>query len=210
MDDNEAHADANAQVLPGGERTGWLLRYEAWLRILARNEIDSRFAGKFDPSDAVQQTMLEAWKGWDQFRGSQEPQRLAWLRQILAHQLAHLARHYGGTQKRDVAREVSIDQTLCQSAQRLDALLPAGDPSPSRLAAANEQRLMLAEVLERLPPDYRQVIMLRNLEDLPHEEVSRRMGRTEGAVRMLWLRALAALKEALEKPPDRSDRQPGG
>lgn len=188
-----------ANAMPAGDgRTGWLLRYEAWLRLLARNEIDSRFAGKFDPSDAVQQTMLEAWKGWDQFRGSQEPQRLAWLRQILAHQLAHLARHYGGTQKRDVAREVSIDQTLCQSAQRLDALLPSGDPSPSGMAVANEQRLRLAEVLQRLPADYQQVIMLRNIEDLPHEEIALRMNRTEGAVRMLWLRALAALKDAMQ------------
>ncbi len=178
------------------------MRYEAWLRLLARNEIDSRFAGKFDPSDAVQQTMLEAWQGWDQFRGRQEPQRVAWLRQILAHQLAHLARHYGGTQKRDVGREISIDQTLCQSAQRLDALLPASDLSPSGIAAATEQRLQLAEVLERLPADYRQVILLRNIEDLPHEEVARRMSRTPGAVRMLWLRALAALKEAMEKGDD--------
>jgi RNA polymerase sigma-70 factor, ECF subfamily len=185
-------------AIPADERTGWLLRYEAWLRLLARNEIDSRFAGKFDPSDAVQQTLLEAWKGWNQFRGTQEPQRLAWLRQILAHQLAHLARHYGGTQKRDVAREVSIDQTLCQSAQRLDALLPAGDPSPSGMAAGSEQRLRLAEVLEQLPADYRQVILLRNLEDLSHKEVARRMNRTPGAVRMLWLRALAALKDAMQ------------
>lgn len=188
----------SAALPTGDERTGWLLRYQAWLRLLARNEIDSRFAGKFDPSDAVQQTMLEAWKGWDQFRGSEEPQRLAWLRQILAHQLAHLARHYGGTQKRDVAREVSIDQTLCQSAQRLDALLPAGDPSPSGIAAASEQRLRLAQVLEQLPADYREVIVLRNLEGLPHDEVARRMGRTPGAVRMLWLRALAALKDAMQ------------
>ena len=194
------------QPSAGDERTLWLLRYQAWLRLLARNEIDSRFAGKFDPSDAVQQTIMEAWKGWDQFRGSEEPQRLAWLRQILAHQLAHLARHYGGTQKRDVGREVSIDQTLCQSAQRLDALLPAGEPSPSGIAAANEQRLRLAEVLERLPADYRQVLMLRNLEDLPHEEVAQRMGRSEGAVRMLWVRALAALKEAMQ--PSAGERQP--
>ena len=198
------------QPSAGDERTLWLLRYQAWLRLLARNEIDSRFAGKFDPSDAVQQTLLEAWKGWDKFRGTEEPQRLAWLRQILAHQLAHLARHYGGTQKRHVAREVSIDQTLCQSAQRLDALLPAGDPSPSGIAAASEQRLHLAKVLEQLPADYRQVILLRNLEDLPHEEVARRMGRSEGAVRMLWVRALAALKAALEKPPAATERQTGG
>jgi RNA polymerase sigma-70 factor, ECF subfamily len=188
-----------AALPPADDRTLWLLRYEAWLRLLARTEIDSRFHGKFDASDAVQQTLLEAWKGWDNFRGSDEPQRLAWLRQILAHQLAHLARHYAGTQKRDVSREASLEQTLCQSAQRLDAMLPAGDPSPSQAAAINEQRLLLAEVLDRLPADYRQVIVLRNLEDLPHEEVARRMNRSPGAVRMLWLRALAALREALAR-----------
>ena len=181
-----------------GGAAPWFLRYEAWLRLLARNEIDSRFAGKFDPSDAVQQTMLEAWKGWDNFRGTAEPQRLAWLRQILAHQLAHLARHYAGTQMRDVTREVSIERSLNQSAQRLDALLAAREPTPSQHAMANEQRLALSQVLESLPADYRQVILLRNLEDLSHEEVARRMNRSEGAVRMLWVRALGALREALQ------------
>lgn len=185
-------------ALPQGDlRTQWLLKYEAWLRLLARNEIDSRFAGKFDASDAVQQTLMEAWKGWENFRGNEEPQRLVWLRQILAHQLAHLARHYAGTQKRDVAREVSIEHTLHQSAQRLDALLPARDASPSSQAVAREQRLQLAEVLESLPDDYRQVILLRNIEELSHEQIAERMGRSVGAVRMLWVRALAALRDAL-------------
>lgn len=192
-------SDKSASSLPAhDERTPWLTRYEGWLRFLARNEIDSRFAGKFDASDAVQQTLLEAWKGWDNFRGESEPQRLAWLRQILAHQLAHLARHYAGTQMRDIAREVSIEQSLTQSAQRLDALLPAGDLSPSQHAAANEQRLILSQVLESLPADYRQVIMLRNIEDLPHEEVALRMNRSLGAVRMLWVRALSALRDAMQ------------
>jgi RNA polymerase sigma-70 factor (ECF subfamily) len=184
--------------LPAGDaRTGWLMQYEAWLRLLARKEIDSRFAGKFDPSDAVQQTLLEAWKGWDNFRGSAEPQRVAWLRQILAHQLAHLARHYASTQKRDLHREQSLEQSLSLSAERIDALAACRDPSPSGIASANEQRLLLARALDQLPDDYRQVILLRNLDDLPHEEVARRMNRSEGAVRMLWVRALAALRDAV-------------
>ena len=103
---------------PLQERTQWLMRYEAWLRILARCEIDSRFAGKFDASDAVQNTLIEAWKGWDQFRGSEEPQRLAWLRQILAYQLAHLARQYAGTRMRDVTRETTLEQSLGESSKR--------------------------------------------------------------------------------------------
>ena len=181
------------------QRTQWLARYQPWLHLLARTEIDSRFAGKFSASDAVQQTMLEAWKCWDQFRGHAEGQRMAWLRQILAHQLAHLARHYAGTQKRDVHREVSIDQSLAQSSLRLESVL-AGEPAtPSMHAMANEQQLQLAQVLARLPEDYRMVIVLRNLEDLPFAEIAERMNRKSGAVRMLWARALARLRDEVEK-----------
>lgn len=179
-------------------RTQWLIRHEAWLKVLARIEIESRFQGKFSAADAVQQTMLEAWRCWDNFRGDQEVARRAWLRQILAHQLAHLARHYGGTQKRDLSREISIDQTLAHSAGRLDQLLATDQSSPSVVAAKREQQLRLASVLEQLPSDYRQVLLLRSIEDLPHEEIALRMQRTPGAVRMLWLRALAALREKME------------
>ena len=42
------------------------------------------------------------------------------------------------------------------------------------------------------------MILLRNVEGLPHEEIARRMGRGVGAVRMLWVRALARLRQELE------------
>lgn len=186
---------------PASDPTGQLTDYAPWLRLLAQMEIDSRFHGKFSASDAVQQTMLEAWRNWDQFRGQHEPQRRAWLRGVLAHQLAHLARHYAGTQKRDLAREVSIDVSLAQSSMRLEQFLAADQTSPSGQAAAREQSVELARVLEQLPDDYRQVILLRHLEDLPHEEVARRMNRSVGAVRMLWMRALAALRQKIQPPP---------
>jgi RNA polymerase sigma-70 factor (ECF subfamily) len=201
---SDAHRPDNPQELVGsglgeGERTRWLLHNENRLRILARLEINRRLGGKFDPSDVVQQTLLEAWQGWDRMQARDEQQKLAWLRQILAHQLARLLRHYRGTQKRDVSRELSLEQSLDQSARRLDDLLIAGDPSPSQAASASEQLERLAQVLEELPEDYRQVILLRNLEELSHAQVAERMGRSDAAVRMLWLRALAALSAALKQ-----------
>ena len=172
-------------------------RYQPWLKLLARLQWDSRYQSKFDPSDVVQQTMMEAWKAAPQFRGESEGERLAWLRQILSHVLAHEFRRYRGTQKRDADREVSIEQTLAQSSSRLGDLLAGGEATPSQCAMRREQELQVADVLERLPEDYREVIVLRNLEDLPHEEVARRMGRSPAAVRMLWVRALRALREQL-------------
>jgi len=188
----------SSESSPSSQSADWLVRYQPWLKLLARLEIDSRFLGKFSASDAVQQTMMEAWRGQDAFRGHTEAERQAWLRGILAHQLAHLARHYAGTKKRNVSRELSIDQSVAQSAQRLQNMLVDQQTSPSAAVAEQEQQVKLAELLDRLPPDYREVIILRNLEDLPHSEIAERMNRSEGAVRMLWLRALAQLRQELE------------
>jgi RNA polymerase sigma-70 factor (ECF subfamily) len=98
-----------------------------------------------------------------------------------------------------VTREVSLEQSLAQSSVRLEQMLAARDATPSHIVEQQEDQLKLAEVLERLPDDYRQAIVLRNLCDLPHAEVARRMQRSEGAVRMLWMRALAQLKQELEE-----------
>jgi RNA polymerase sigma-70 factor (ECF subfamily) len=177
--------------------TDWLVGYQPWLTLLARLEIDSCFQGKFDPSDIVQQTMMEAWRAAPKFRGETEPQRLAWLRQILAHVLAHEVRRYRGTQMRDVGREISIHQSLTKSSQRLGDVLATAVSTPSKQVSTREQELLLADVLESLPEDYREVIILRNLEGLSHDEVARRMGRNVGAVRMLWVRALERMRKQL-------------
>jgi len=178
-------------------RAAVLEPFQPWLRLLARLQIDAEFQGKFDPSDITQQTMLEAYRDLPKFRGQSEPELLAWLRQILAHVLAHEIRRHRGAQKRDLSREVSIEQSLAQSSLRLGAILADSGPSPSQQAVAREQEVRLAEVLARLPEEYREVIVLRNLEELPHEEIARRMGRSVGAVRMLWLRALAELRSEI-------------
>lgn len=175
-----------------------LARFQSWLHLLARLQIDSRFQGKFAPSDIVQQTLLEACRGLPQFRGQTEAELSAWLRQILAHVLAHEVRRYRGTQQRDLDREVSLEQSLAESSLRIGAVLAAPGTSPSEQAARHEQEVMLADVLSRLPDDYREVITLRDLEGLPHEEVARRMNRGVGAVRMLWVRALARLRQELD------------
>ncbi len=57
----------------------------------------------------------------------------------------------------------------------------------------------MADHLARLPADYREVIVLRNLEGLAFAEVARRMGRTPGAVRVLWVRAVDQLRQLLEQ-----------
>jgi len=174
-----------------------LQRYADWLRLLARLQIDRGLQAKLDASDVAQQALLEACRALPQFRGSTEAELAAWLRSILANVLAHEVRRYAGTEGRDVSREVSLDAELAESSRRLQGVLADTGPSPSAQAAQHEQEVRLAEVLARLPDDYREVIVLRNLEGLSHEEVAQRMGRGAGAVRMLWVRALSRLRQEM-------------
>jgi RNA polymerase sigma-70 factor (ECF subfamily) len=165
-----------------------------WLQILARTQLGRHLQAKSDPSDVVQIALLEAVRALGQFRGGTEEEFLAWLRQVLANAIRHEARRYTGTAARDVAREESLDRELAESSARLDAGLVAAGADPSARVERAETRLELAALLARLPEEYRDVIVLRNLEGLSHEQVAERMGRSVGAVRMLWVRALARLR----------------
>ncbi len=188
--------DNNAVVIADLER------YRSWLGLLARLQVEPRFRAKFDASDIVQQTLLEAVRDWPKFRGGTEAELAAWLRQILAHVLLHEVRRYGGAQRRDIGREVSLEEALAESSRRLGAALAAPGSSPSERAGRHELELRLADALARLPADYAEIILLRNVEGLSHEEAAARMGRGAGAVRMLWVRALARLRQELDLTPD--------
>jgi RNA polymerase sigma-70 factor, ECF subfamily len=179
-----------------------LERYRSWLGLLARLQVEPRFRAKFDASDIVQQTLLEAVRDWPKFRGGTEAELAAWLRQILSHVLLREVRRYGGAQRRDIGREVSLEEALAESSRRLGAALAAPGSSPSERAGRHELELRLADALARLPADYAEIILLRNVEGLSHEEAAARMGRAAGAVRMLWVRALARLRRELEPTPD--------
>jgi RNA polymerase sigma-70 factor (ECF subfamily) len=175
------------------------VRYEHYLHALARAQLGRHLRTKCAPSDIVQQTLLEAHRDFATFQGQHEAELLAWLRRILAHNLYNEARHFGA-QQRDCAREVSLDQVHAgveNSSVALGRGIAADTPSPSQAAAAREYAVRLADALARLPDDYQTVLLLRVFEELPAEEVAKRMERSAGAVRMLQMRALTALREQL-------------
>jgi RNA polymerase sigma-70 factor, ECF subfamily len=187
------------QVCSGDtERLGQLLElYRHYLHLLARVEIGRNLQAKLDASDLVQDTLMEAHRGFSRFRGSNETQLICWLRQIMTANLSNLLRRYLGTQGRDVRRERELTVHVDQSSRLLDRGLIDRGSSPSQRASRREQAVLLADALERLPEDYREAIVLRHLEGLTFPEVARRMGRSLDSVEKLWVRGLALLRQAM-------------
>jgi RNA polymerase sigma-70 factor (ECF subfamily) len=181
-----------------GVALGRLLEmYRNYLALLARLQIGRRLRGKVDPEDLVQETFLKAHRDFPLFRGTQEAQLTRWLREILSASLAMAVRRYLGTQRRDVRLERELADAVDESSRVLDGGLIASQSTPSQRAIRQEQAVLLADELEKLPPDYREVIVLRHLEELSFPEVARRMGRTVDSVQKLWVRALARLRQTL-------------
>lgn len=181
------------------EQLGTLLQfYFNYLTVLASTQLDHRLRKRLNPSDLVQETLMAAHRDFDAFRGNSPQELVGWLRQILINVLHGAIAKHMKAGKRDVRREVSIDQvevSVDRSAANLAAILPGRIDSPSSPMHAEERAADLAEHLSQLSPDYREVILLRNLRGLSFDEIAQEMQRSSGAVRMLWLRAIDKFKD---------------
>ena len=172
--------------------------FRGYLRLLARTGLDASLRGKADPSDFVQETLLKAHLHFDEFQGQTEGELAVWLRNILVNNLNDFVRGYKIADARQVGRERSLDEQRGDSSATLIGLLVGGGPSPSESAERRELALVLAEAIGELNEDYREVLVLRSLEERDWNETARCMNRTVGATRMLWARALKALRPVLE------------
>jgi RNA polymerase sigma-70 factor, ECF subfamily len=173
-----------------------LERCREYLRLLARLKLGARLQRKLDASDVVQQTLLEAYEKRAQFRGRTEREWLAWLREVLAHNLADVGRAFGQA-RRDVSRECSLERELEHSSLRFGEWLVAAQASPSHEAERHERAVLVAQALARLPEARREALLLRYWEEWPLARMAEHLGRSQAAVASLLKHGLRQLRHLL-------------
>ena len=171
-------------------------RFRDYLIVLARMELGQRARSKLDPSDVVQQTLLDAHRSFDRFHGTEEAEIAAWLRRLLACNLVDEFRALGRA-RRDVTRECSLDAALEQSSAELGAWLVAEQSSPSQGAERHERAIRVAGALATLPEAQREALVLRHCQGRSLAEISQQLGRSTAAVAGLLKRGSRELRELL-------------
>lgn len=166
--------------------------FRGYLKLLARLQLRGQAAAG-DASDLAQEACLKAYKALHQFRGTTEAELTAWLRKILSRCLADARRR----KRPEDQRPAQIAAALDRSSFDLMAQLVGQMESPSQNVLRREAAVLLGDALERLPTDYREAIILRQVEGCSSEQVAQRMNRSVASVRKLWARGLIELRKLL-------------
>ncbi len=178
--------------LLGGQR--------ARLRAMVALHMDARIRGRCDPSDIVQEAMLDAYRQLPDYLASRPLPFYPWLRQITWQQLvAHHRRHLK-YQVRSVLREDQVWSCAsdCSTSQLADRLADSVI-SPSGQVARSEVQEKVLNELNSLPEGDREILVLRILEQLSSQETAAVLNVSENAVRVRQFRALKRLKTRLDR-----------
>lgn len=194
----------NARLLPRAQAgdtsaLGQLLdEYRGYLSILARLQLGRQLQSKVDASDIVQEAFLGAYRDFPQFRGANSAEFAGWLRKILVHVIANVVRHYHGTQRRDIGLERQLEADLAQSSVALERAFWDRGPTPSQTVVQKETRLLVADALEQLDCEDRELLILKHIEGMSFAVIAKQTNHSVDSVKRRWPRALARFRELIK------------
>jgi RNA polymerase sigma-70 factor (ECF subfamily) len=166
-----------------------LQAYRPYIRVIARAARQGCAPARLDDSDLIQDTLLLAHRAFGRFRGTTVAEFAGWLRQLTLRTVGHAVRAHLGTGKRDAGMERPLAD--------FDGLAVPDGSSPDSRAVRHERAAKIAAAMEQLPDDMRQVVLGRLVDGLPYSTLATQLGKSEGALRASYTRALRRLREFL-------------
>ena len=167
--------------------------YGERVRRIIRLRMDRKLRPKLDSVDVVQDALILALAGLKDFTYKNEGDFLRWLSKIAENKLRDILDKFHAD-KRDVHKEIPFKKEgRSTEGGSVGAAEPMRTTTPSVIVCRKEALDKLEQALDKLKPEYKQVVVLKRIEGLSHAEIAERLGKKTGAVRMLLARAMAAL-----------------
>ena len=172
-----------------GERVHWIVRFR----------MGGEIRLKLDSMDVVQDAFLLALEDLDDFSYRNEGDFLRWMSKIAENRIRDNIKKLHAD-KRDIRKEVLLRNGLPTTQDSLLGTLgPVASTTPSLIFSKREELSKLERAIDKLKPEYREVIILKKIEELSYKEISNRLGKSTDAVGMLISRAMIALIDVFEK-----------
>lgn len=172
--------------------------YRPRLKQMVSIRLDRRVATRLDPSDVVQDALADAGMNLKDYLREPPIPFYPWLRRFAQERVIQLHRQHLFAEKRSLFREQSGQVFLPDEATiQLADLLASSQSTPSQQLIRGELCQQVRQLLDRLSPRDREVLVLRYLEDLSFPEIALAVGLNEGAVKMRHLRALERIRVLL-------------
>ncbi|HJQ81900.1 MAG TPA: sigma-70 family RNA polymerase sigma factor [Lacipirellulaceae bacterium] len=185
--------DARRGDQPAREKL--LALYRPYLRLAADRQMPKILNKRADASDIAQQTLVDAVRGLDEFRGRTEPEFTAWMMKLLERNLLQCLRNHT-LGKRDVRLEHNwTDES--GSAQMVWHSLAGSGSSPESRVVHGETALQLAAALDKLPADQRTAVEMRYIGHESLQTIADEMGRSVGSVAGLIRRGVESIEKHL-------------
>ena len=180
---------------------------EGRLKRIVNFRLDYRLGGRVSESDVIQETYVRAAKRIDSFLKKDDMPFFVWLRLEVSQKLAEIHRHHFGAEKRDVRKEVKFqaNNNSGKTSLALAAHIVAQLTSPSLMMQRAEQIATLEATLAEMNELDREVIVMRNFEELSNLETAKMLGIEPAAASKRYLRALKRLREIMEKAKNYKD-----
>lgn len=204
VDDNEAELVQQIKAGDGDALAKYIVQRTPQLLGFIEKRMSDGLRRRVEPTDILQELTTSAWQALSGVEwGDRDP--FGWLCQQAERRIIDAHRRHFGAQKRSASREVNLSAGGSggdDDSGGMANLLAASITSPSGVLSRQQKEFHMLQALESLPEDARDALRMRYVDGLPSKEIAEKLGRSDGAVRVLLTRSLQKLQDILSHNSD--------
>ena len=175
----------------------FLKLHEGQMLAYIEGNMSAELRRKIEPQDVLQEVSISALQSLSEIDlADRDP--FLWLCQLAHRRIIDSHRKFIASQKRSSQREVAQQGPAAETGMGdFFDMLVVTMTTPSQAFSRNQRHMRLEQALAALPDEAREALRLRYVENLPSKEIAERLGKTDGAVRVLLTRSLQRLQTLL-------------